>query len=228
MVTAACVLKAGGVYTEEWVYALRRGVARNLDQPFEFACLSDRSLGVQWEKLEHNWRGWWSKIELFRPGLFRGPVVYFDLDTLILGDVSDLASYRGPFAMLSDFYAPKMAASGVMAWTPGLHTEAIYHAFVKQSSQGHVPNGRSDYWYAKNAPKPERLQDLFPGQIVSFKAHAKAGAPAGARVLCFHGKPRPNDPAAGWAHQAWSELVRPQTNPLIPGEIRESILFGGP
>lgn len=209
MITVACVLRSGGIYTPEWVYALRRGVARHLDD-FNFLCLTDLALAVPWEPLEHSWPGWWSKLELFRPGLFKGPVLYLDLDTLPVGDLNEIASYRGSLAQISDFYQPKMAASGVMAWTPGPHTEAIYRAFV---AEGRVPAGRSDYWYAKHAPKPERLQDLYPGQIVSLKAHARERAPQGARLVCGHGKPRFDDPAAGWAHRAWRELVRPVSVP---------------
>lgn len=204
MITVACVLRSGGVYTPDWVYALRRGVARHLDR-FDFVCLSDTPLAVPWVALKHDWPGWFAKLELFRPGLFTGPVLYFDLDTLIVGDLTDLASYAGRFAMLSDFYRPQMAASGVMAWTPGPHTEAIYHAFCKEPR---IPGGRSDYWYAKHAPRPERLQALYPGQIVSFKAHARNRVPEGARLVCGHGRPRFSDPAAGWAHQEWVELVR--------------------
>jgi hypothetical protein len=213
VVTVACVLRSGGAYTPEWVYALRRGVARYLDRTFDFVCLSDQAVAVPWKPLPHNWPGWWAKLCLFAPGLFEGPVVYFDQDTLIIGNITELASYRGPFAQLSDFYQPKIAASGVMAWTPGPHTEAIYHAFCREKR---VPSGRSDYWYAKHAPKPERLQDLFPGQLVSFKAHARHGAPEGARVVCFHGKPRPNDAAAGWAHRAWKELAYGTLQPNKP------------
>lgn len=204
MITVACVLRSGGDYDPSWVYALHRGVSRHL-QDFEFLCLTDTPVAVPWVPLLHGWRGWWSKAELFRPGLFQGPVLYFDLDTLIVGELEELASYRGPHARLSDFYQPNLAASGVMAWTPGLHTEAIYNAALKLN--GRFPSGRSDYWYAKVAPKVDRLQQLYPGQLVSFKAHARQGPPAAARVVCGHGRPRFSDPAAGWAHRAWRELA---------------------
>jgi len=29
---------------------------------------------------------------------------------------------------------------------------------------------------------------------VSYKVHCRAGVPAGARVVCFHGRPKPWDP----------------------------------
>jgi hypothetical protein len=106
--------------------------------------------------------------------------------------------------MLQDFYQPRICASGVMAWTPGPHTDAIYHAACKLTR---LPGGRSDYWYARVAPKPDRLQSLYPGQIVSYKAHARAGIPENARLVCYHGKPRPNDPNAGWGYHEWGKMA---------------------
>lgn len=206
MVTVACVLNsrtsagAGGTcYTPEWVWRLKRQVNRWLpDATFRY--LSDVAPGPWRIPLEHDWPGWWAKLELFRPHIFAGPVLYLDLDTLIVGDLSRIASYRGPFAMLSDFYKPASLASGVMAWTPGPHTEAIYHRFREGVR---TFEGRSDRWYARNAPTADRLQDLYPGEIVSLKAHARKGVPDGARLVCGHGNPRLSDPRAGWAHRAW-------------------------
>lgn len=203
MVTIAAVLRSGGDYSPDWVYALRRGVARHLDR-FDFVCLTDTPLAVPWVALKHDWPGWFAKLELFRPGLFTGPVLYFDLDTLIVGDLEQLASYRGPFALISDFYQPQRAQSGVMAWTPGPHTETLYQRFASEP----FPKGGGDGQWLHAHSKPERLQALYPGQICSFKAQARAGVPAGTRVVCGHGRPRFNESAAGWAHGAWVELVR--------------------
>lgn len=203
MITVATVLKSGGVYTPDWVYALKRGLSRHLSD-FRFACLTDMpGLPPIWTyPLAHGWPGWWSKVEAFRPALFDGPVLYLDLDTLPVGALSDIASYRGPFAMLNDFYqGRKQVASGAMAWTPGPHTEAIYHAFCRERS---IPRGRSDHWYQKHTPKADRLQDLYPGQIVSLKKHARKGPPEGARLVCGHGNPRLSEAAAGWAHREWA------------------------
>jgi hypothetical protein len=36
-----------------------------------------------------------------------------------------------------------------------------------------------------------RWQDAVPGQVVSYKVHCQKGVPPDARVICFHGAPRP-------------------------------------
>jgi hypothetical protein len=142
-----------------------------------------------------------------------GPTWYLDLDTLVVDDISDLLSYRGEFAILRDFYRLRKAMqSAVMAWTPGPHTDALYERFVTEPDAW-MRRLRSDQDYierifAGEGFEPDRLQDLHPDQFVSLKVHARAGCPPGARLVCFHGTPRPNDPAAGWAHREWVNLAR--------------------
>lgn len=219
--TIACVLRSGGDYRPEWVHALKRGLSRHMSLPYRspmhelepgtwtFRCLSDVDLGRHSIPLIHDWPGWWAKVELFRPELFDGLVLYLDLDTLVVDDLSQLAEYAGSLAVLSDFYQPRIMASGAMLFRPGHHTEAIYNRF-RSDPEGVMAShrSRSDHWYATVMESPDRLQDVFPGSFVSFKAHARHGAPEGARAVCFHGKPRPNDPAAGWGYDEWRSLKR--------------------
>lgn len=96
MITFACVLKSPPVeshkkYTSEWVDKLYRGIARNYHSKFNFVCLSDCNDSVEYRVIpfESDSPGYWNKIELFRPGLFQGPVVYFDLDVVICNDITE-------------------------------------------------------------------------------------------------------------------------------------------
>lgn len=184
------------------------GVEKHLPRDHDFVCLSDVPVPCRRIPLEHDWPRWWSKLELFRPGLFDGPVLYMDLDTLPVGDLSEIASYRGELAMLSDFYREPYAQSGVMAFTPGPRTEAIWEAWIK-APERHMKAHRGDgEWLHSVVGTVDRLQEIYPDQIVSLKVHAhpmKAkGPPEGARLCAGHGRPRFNDPAAGWAHAAWT------------------------
>lgn len=204
-VTVACVLRSGRTYTPRYVDALTRGVEQHLGD-FEFRVLSDRDLGARTIPLKYGWPGWWSKLELLRPDIFSGPVLYFDLDTFIVGDLTALASYRGPWAMLSNLWHPEWAQSGVLAWTPGPVTEAIWKTFSAQPERmmREFP-GDGQFLHAHS--QPERLQNLFPDQIVSYKIHARRAIPPNARVVCFHAKPKPHT-ASGWAGQMWRRLGR--------------------
>lgn len=207
MSTVACVLRTGGIYTPEWVRKLALGVQTWTSPTPRIVCLTDmdtRALemaapGVEAVGLKQDWPGWWSKLELFR--VFTGPVLYLDLDTLVVGPLDELVAYDGPLAMLRDFYHPTRPASGVLAWH-GDYTH-LYERLVKT---GPGPERRRmDHWM-ENEVEPVFLQDEFPDQIVSLKAHARKAAPEGARLVCGHGRPRLSDQAAGWACRRWRAL----------------------
>lgn len=196
MLTVLCVLRSGGEYRPEHVVALRDGVRAHLPVPHEFVCLSDAVVhGVWTYPLRYGWPGWWSKMEAFQPHRFKGRVLYMDLDTVIVGDLSDLAAYSGQFAMLSDFLRPERPASGVMAWDAGCEqARAIWEAFTRDP-EGHMHEcqggGDQEFIASVVYGREDRLQDVVPGQIVSYKVHCKNGVPDGARLVCAHGTPKP-------------------------------------
>ena len=134
--------------------------------------------------------GWWGKISLFEPRRFQGRCLYFDLDTVIVGSLDDIAGYRGDFAGISDFYHPEHLQSAIMAW----EADKYFWLYERWEAAGHPqfhPMGDQG-WIEQMVPNGERLQTFFPNQIVSFKAHCLGGVPGDARVVCFHGVPRPH------------------------------------
>lgn len=210
--TIACVLRSGRDFGPEWVEALYAGVRQHAPDSWDawrFVCLSDRSDVPGFVPLEHDWPRWWPKLELFRPDLFDGPVLYLDLDTLVVGDLTPFLGYRGDFAMLSDFGRPKDAQSGVMAWAPGPTSGAIWRAFTADPRRAMRYRGDGEFIRAQ-VHGADRLQDLYPNQIVSFKRHCRKAPPGGdVRIVAGHGRPRFSDPRAGWAHKAWKAQLEP-------------------
>jgi hypothetical protein len=106
MLTVACVYKQGGKYDRaDYVGKLARGVKRNLTVPHRFICLTDAPImadGVDVVPLEQDWPGYWSKLEIHRPGLLDGPLLYFDLDTIVCGNIDGLATIDAPLAIAWD------------------------------------------------------------------------------------------------------------------------------
>lgn len=159
--------------------------------------------------LESGWPGWWSKLEALRGDRLTGWVVLMDLDTLPVGDLSDLARWRGEFALIRDVN-PRVRRrnSGLMAFRsgPGTHAARLHDVFQADSRRWirdfkmHGDGG----WLDAHAGDTELLQDILPGQIVSSKLDARSGPPDGARLVLGHGRPRFSDPAAGWAHREWT------------------------
>lgn len=196
-VTVCAVLRSGGEYRHHHVEALAAGVAEHLPGA-DFVCLTDmRPERTIFAQMRHGWPGWWSKLELFRPGLFAGRILYLDLDTVITGDLSEIAAYVGPFAMLSDFLRPERPASGVMAWQADCEpARRVWDAFIQAPDYAMQTSG-GDQAFIRSVlgDDVDRLQDLVPGQIASYKVHVRdtGRVPSGTRLVCFHGKPRPWD-----------------------------------
>lgn len=186
------VLRSGGEYRPEHVERLRTQCAE-FAPGTEFLCLTDMNVpGGQ--RLRHGWPGWWSKIEAFR---LRGPILYLDLDTTITGSLTGLLGVARdePFTVLRDFNpGQREMGSGLMAWNGDMRR--LYKAFVADPEK-HIAENNSARWWGdqgfieRRTTKRAYWQDCLPGAVVSWKKHCGSGVPDDARVICFHGRPRP-------------------------------------
>lgn len=198
-VRVALVLRSGGEYRPEHVGALVGQLERHLPG-VGVICLSDVDVPCVRVPLKYGWRSWWSKLELFRPDV-AGDLLYIDLDTVIVGDLSELASL-GRTTLLSDFYYPERPASGLMylaesdrakVWAAWIaDPKAAMHKCMRHGDQQFIGEVLHD---------AQRFQDVLPGRVVSYKVHVAKGlnkrsigngsVPSGTSVVCFHGRPRP-------------------------------------
>ena len=144
MLTVACVLWQGRfrrrrkMYGTDWVLRLKNMVKRNLPVPHRFVCLSNVDVPCERIPLIHDWPGWFSKIELHRPGLFKDRVLYIDLDELILKNLMPFFEFPSPFATTGgrgykgwfkeDLIKIRKYGSAVMVFDPGAG-EKLYTEF---------------------------------------------------------------------------------------------------
>lgn len=204
-----CCIRAGTAFAPAYVSNLFDMVRRNLADGFEgdFTCFTDQpdalDQGIKVRPLPADLPGWWSKLALFRSGLFpEGErVIFFDLDTLITGRLDELAAYDGPFAILRDFFRPNGMQSSVMAWRSGEQQE-IWESYTEAGWPMQDPGG-DQAWIERHACKGQVrfLQTLFPGMFVSYKQIQ--GPPEKAAVVVFHGHPRPHEVVTGWVPEVW-------------------------
>jgi len=207
MLQIVCV--QSGNYQErgaEYVNILHDSIRRNLSRGTEgkFVCFTDdpRDLdgGIEARPLPGGLEGWWNKLWLFSPGLFPSGdrIVYFDLDTLVIGSLDHLVNYRGGFATLRDVYRPGGLQSSVMLWEAGTHTD-IWTEWEKSRP---MTDWGDQAWIEERVPEAVRLQAAFPGLFVSYKEDCKPYPPSGAKVVIFHGEPRPHG-CGGWVREVW-------------------------
>ena len=185
------VLRSGGEYLPEHVVRLKAQCER-FAPGIAFRCLSDVDV-PGWITLRHDWPGWWAKLEIFR---MRGPCLYMDLDSTVVGDLEPLIEIARTrqFVTLRDFNPKhRTVGSGIMAWSGD--QRPLYQTFLRDPRHHVAENSTSRWWgdqgFIERHRQPEFWQDLLPGAVVSWKKHCRNGIPEGARVVCFHGHPRP-------------------------------------
>lgn len=205
-------MRSGGRYDAEWVAKLQRGVARHLSLPHRFVCLSDVPVPCERIPLETDWPGWWSKCELWRPGVLTGPTIYFDLDTVIVGSLDRIAAHPHIFTMCHEFHQPHLLCSTAMAWT-GDHSH-IWHSMHEMT-----PKRRDQYdkWEGKRIGDQAYIEDCKRGQhvdtfrdlfgersIASYKVHCKGGLHGDEAAVAFHGARKMDDLLhVDWIRENW-------------------------
>lgn len=208
MLNVVCI-RAGEQFSPAYVTILKDMVVRNIEGGFEgrFICFTDRPEelpdDIETAPLPANLPGWWSKLALFREGLFpKGDrVLFFDLDTVITGAIDALAAYEGPFAILQDFYRKTGMQSAVMAWRAG-DQQRIWDIYSSEGCPTDGAGGDQAWIEVCCTGKIEFLQSIFPDMFVSYKISGGV-IPSKPAIVVFHGRPRPHEVVDGWVPQVW-------------------------
>jgi hypothetical protein len=172
--TVVCVWVHGEYpYGVEYVTRLRAMVARWIDRPFRFVCLTDRPWllpdDVQAVAVQKK-TGFapWTKLEVFNPERdFRGRVLYLDLDSLIVAPLAPILDAPGSFLITADPAQPGQRSkdaygraivrrfnSSVMVWDADQAPTALYTAWTRD-----VParlSGDQD-WIGERLPQAATL-----------------------------------------------------------------------
>jgi hypothetical protein len=182
------------MYTETWVEKLYRGFARNLTRPFKFVCFSERPRKycepIQQEMISGP-PDYSSCIQPYRLG---APMILVGLDTVVTGNCDHLADYclqKTRLAVPRDPFDPKVVCNGV-ALVPG------GHEWVATTHRG-----ENDMDWIR-VQRPAVIDDLFPGQVVSYKGHVKQHGLGDARIVYFHGAEKPHELGAAWIREHWA------------------------
>lgn len=198
-ITVLTVYKSGGQYTPEYVTRLKAGVESHLTIPHRFVCMTDEPIdGVECIPLAHDFPGWWSKAEIFRPDLPFERVFYLDLSCVVTGLLDEMAMQEGR-VITSDWYHGGPSQS-VLLYNVGDFTNtwetfmANPDYWMDEGGKMIAPNFGDQILMRRTViPKMDYWQDRLPGHLVSFKVH---GVPDNARLIKFHGQPKPSD--VGW------------------------------
>lgn len=171
-------------------------------------------------------RGRLKKISLFRPNLvpdLDGPLLVFDLDTAIVGPVDDLRDFApGKICMRREWgtssRAPSLGHGSVERFDPRLHS--YLYDFMAEEPEAAVAFGYgSEQSYTSRLADQHKDLAFYPDDwVVSFKYDCRPPRPLnllleprlppGARVVCFHGRPKMDEAVAGY-HAGFLKSTRP-------------------
>lgn len=188
-----CVLQTGGDYTEYHVNLLRKQIP-------DIVCL-----GID-IPLQYDWKGWWAKMEMFNPDTIRQDILFFDLDTVITGQIDKYKKLEKT-TVLSDFFYPENSIGSGLMYIKHEDKENIWKDWI-QSPAAHICKNRGDQDYLNKFlfKTADRWQTLFPGKIISYKAHIRRNIYKvdNADIVCFHGKPRPWESGLDWVNRIYN------------------------
>jgi hypothetical protein len=130
----ACVIHSTG-YDWQYVDRLYSMLSRNLPGGIRMHVYTEKSRPVPSHMIKHSlheWpglggpkRSWWYKMQLFNPKHFQGQLLYFDLDCVILRDLSWITTLdRDLFWGIRDFkYLQRPGYSGINSSVMWFNTE---------------------------------------------------------------------------------------------------------
>lgn len=201
----------------EYIRRLANGVYRNMTTPHRFICFADDPFkvpdGVEAMPLKVSWycRGLPKAYVYGAPDtgcpIPEGtPILMFDLDNVIVGNIDDLVSHDKELVVRERGYKlPKVVPDGDIVYSIAgspkskkcaewFHQEMANKGATTYSGDEREILMRSgaDCWI-----------NVCPNQVVSYKRHCKLGLPKDARVVSFHGKPLPDQIDHDWVKEHW-------------------------
>lgn len=233
-VTIIC-MKWGTLYGADYVNVLYNAVADNLTRPFQFVCLTDDETGILPQVLCHPIPdmgfaegefgfGGWPKLAVFKRDFFglTGRALFVDLDTVIVGDITPMFDVPGGLVLIrewrrfNEYFKPRKirGMSSVFAFDLGGEPE-ILETYLADPAAARASVRHEQAWLTKVA----RDMRFWPEEwVISFKRNLLAlpllnrfvppSEPGPqARVLAFHGVPRPIDVVPD-ADQRWGTFWR--------------------
>jgi hypothetical protein len=193
--------KPGNGFNSEYVTRLKASVAEYCKVPHRFVCMTRQDIdGVECIPLIKNRIGYWNKLEIFRSGLFDGPVIYLDLDTMIVSDITDIVTYPHEFTAAHNWKGKP--GESLSSWFLGFDGRQNYQYLFDSFHPSMTESYEQDWRYWGDQGHIEKnlvcswtpLGTLFPNRFVSYKWGVKPNGrvPEEASIVVFHGRPRPH------------------------------------
>lgn len=212
----ACV-RTGTRYTTDYVYKLKAMVARHLPIEHCFVCLTDRPRdlpGIETVNISaYDLRGWFGKMALFEPSWRMAErVIYLDLDTVVCGDLSHLASLDVEFGICANFTRlagndrwPCGYGSCVMTIAPNAMSYVWERFEDDRTAWLNLASNYGDQLIIERlAPGATLLQEVMPQNFFLGYRDLTHIKPQGCSIVVFAGRSKPHNCNEQWIKTAWT------------------------
>lgn len=222
-------MKWGTKYTAKDVNILYSMVSRHLTRPYRFVCLTDDKEGISpeiecfdmpaidvpKEKDVSPWR----KLAMFSEQIedLTGKTLFLDLDIVIVDNIDCFFNFSNKFTIIENWTqkGKGIGNSSVYCFNIGQHANVInyYKNHVEEVTNSYSNEqiylsrkiSDIDYWPAQWC-KSFKRHCIPPYIIRYFMAPTK---PTGAKIIVFHGDPKPEDAVnGGFFGNIW-KYIRP-------------------
>lgn len=210
-------MKWGSRYGPEYVNRLFAMVARHLSLPHRFLCLTDDASGIRpevecrplpaIELADARPHSGWRKLSCFGRELddLEGQVLFCDLDLIVVAGIDGLLTHPGAFCIIENWTqrGRGIGNSSVFRFRAGAH-RAVLERFCDDAAQivRTCPNEQT--WLSRSVGQvtfwPQSWCRSFKHDCLPtrpLRAFRRAQIPEGARIIVFHGDPKPPDAARG-------------------------------
>ena len=232
-IDCACVIH-GTSYSWTYVERLYNMLSRHITPGIRLHVYTEADRPVPAPMIKHvltEWpitrlkRGWWYKMQLFNPEHHAGPLLYFDLDTVIVGNIDWI--WQQPlsyFWAIRDFKhiwrSNHTGLNSSIMWWNTQHYKTVWDTFVQQDLASVMAryHGDQDYitevipknqcrFLDSNRVQSWRWQCLDGGYDFRRKRHNAPGSGTqltpDTSVMIFHGNPKPIDSQDPLIVQHW-------------------------
>jgi hypothetical protein len=221
-VDCACVIH-GDAY--DWIYVERlyNMLSRHISRGIQLHVYTELERSVPAPMIKHvlpDWgihgpkRSWWYKMNLFDSAEHAGPLLYFDLDTVIVNNIDWICDLPlSYFWAVQDFRylqrANHLSMNSSIMWWDTRRFDSVWKAFQQENLGTIMKKYRGDQDYLNHALAKD-LRFLDPTRILSWRWQCQGNGynfkrrnyqssdsvthiPTGTSVMVFHGQPKPAD-----------------------------------
>lgn len=234
-VDCACVIH-GDAYSWKYVDRLYGMLKRNLSRELRLHVYTEAERPVPDHMIKHaltpwpevrSGRAWWYKMQLFNPAHHAGPLLYFDLDTVIINNIDWIVD--GPatyFNTVRDFkylWSPNhVGINSSVMWWDTIRFAQVWDSFCTESLSDMQLKHRGDQdflsdtiasnqvrYFDKERVKSWRWQCQDGGYNFKKRCHRLPGTGTQVSektsVLIFHGAPKPDQVTDPFVLHHWTE-----------------------